>query len=288
MRKAISICFLILASSLSSSGHPGISIVCDDQGNVYFTDLEHVWRIDPSGDVSIAVKNIHTHQLLLDEIGSIHGEHVWYIENGDLWAHYLWQLKNSGEFLKITGDIMEFPENNYLVRDRHGSSYYSERVGEKEHLIRKKRDGNKELVSEEDFTDIRWIQYSKNRNSLLVVDHTSLKEVCLDGKVKLIKNDFGSNSPAFSWVNDRHKIMGVWTDNGGNIYTSVFGSQKVVIMDSEGEVLDQIKVNGLWSPSGGVFDKDRNLWLLEYSVRNNARVRKISPDGNILEFYPKS
>lgn len=288
MREAISVFLLLLVGALSTNGHPGINIVCDDQGNVYFTDLEHVWRINPSGVVSIAIKNIHTHQLLVDEKGSIHGEHVWYIEKEDRWAHYLWQLNNSIEFQKTTGDIMEFPENNYLVRDRNGSSYYAQMDGEKQYLVREKSDGTKELVTKEEFDDIRWIQYSKNRYSLLVVDYTSVKEVCLDGKVKLISDDFGSNSLAFSWVDDRHKVMGVWTDSTGNIYTSVFGSQKIVVINQEGVVLDQIKVNGLWSPSGGVFDKDGNLWLLEYSVRNKARVRKITADGKVFEFYPET
>jgi len=37
---------------------------------------------------------------------------------------------------------------------------------------------------------------------------------------------------------------------------------------------------GDWSPSGGVFDRDGALWLLEYSSTNAQRVRRIARDGS--------
>ena len=34
-----------------------------------------------------------------------------------------------------------------------------------------------------------------------------------------------------------------------------------------------------WSPSGGMFDRDGNLWLLEYDSANAVRVRRIARNG---------
>jgi streptogramin lyase len=44
-------------------GHPGIGIVEDSNGGVFYTDLKQVWRIDPAGNKSVVVRNVHTHEL---------------------------------------------------------------------------------------------------------------------------------------------------------------------------------------------------------------------------------
>lgn len=46
---------LILLPSSVVLGHPSISILMDIKGNVYFSDLIQVWRIDPLGEKSIVV-----------------------------------------------------------------------------------------------------------------------------------------------------------------------------------------------------------------------------------------
>jgi hypothetical protein len=34
-----------------------------------------------------------------------------------------------------------------------------------------------------------------------------------------------------------------------------------------------------WAPSGGLFDRNGNLWLLEYNLINRVRVRRIDRSG---------
>jgi hypothetical protein len=34
-----------------------------------------------------------------------------------------------------------------------------------------------------------------------------------------------------------------------------------------------------WSPSGGMFDRDGNIWLLEYNPATAVRTRRIARDG---------
>ena len=41
---------------------------------------------------------------------------------------------------------------------------------------------------------------------------------------------------------------------------------------------------GDWPPSGGMFDRDGALWLLEYSSTNAVRVRRIARDGSERAF----
>lgn len=51
--KCLLLVFLLLPEMVSA--HPGWGIVLDRQGNVFYTDLENVWRIDASGRKTIAV-----------------------------------------------------------------------------------------------------------------------------------------------------------------------------------------------------------------------------------------
>ena len=85
MKIILSTVFLFITFLLSA--HPGIGIVMDSKGNVFYTDLVHVWQITPDGEHQIALKNVHTHQLFLDENGHLYGEHSWYEgEATDKWG----------------------------------------------------------------------------------------------------------------------------------------------------------------------------------------------------------
>ena len=83
--------------------HPGIGIVKDSKGNIYYTDLENVWKISLDGNKSKVVSNVHTHELYMDERGNLYGEHLWYNgESQNTWGHYDWCLKNTGELVKVS------------------------------------------------------------------------------------------------------------------------------------------------------------------------------------------
>jgi len=83
-------------------GHPGVGIVRNNQGTIFYTDLAHVWHLAPDGTKSIAVSNVHTHELCLDAAGNLYGEHLWY--EGDAtrkWGHYVWRRSLDGKVEKI-------------------------------------------------------------------------------------------------------------------------------------------------------------------------------------------
>ena len=41
---------------------------------IYYTDLQRVYRIDANGERSVAVPDVHTHELRLDDPGNLYGE----------------------------------------------------------------------------------------------------------------------------------------------------------------------------------------------------------------------
>ena len=84
---------ILAVGVLPSLSHPGIGIVMDSHGNVFYTDLEHVWKISRDGKKSIAVHTVHTHELYIDSADNLYGEHLWY--NGEAtntWGHRVWRL----------------------------------------------------------------------------------------------------------------------------------------------------------------------------------------------------
>ena len=69
---------IVLRAVLPVQAHPGVGIVQDSAGNIYYTDLKQVWKLAPDGKKSVAVPNVHTHELCLDGEDNLFGEHLWY------------------------------------------------------------------------------------------------------------------------------------------------------------------------------------------------------------------
>jgi hypothetical protein len=74
--------------------------------------------------------------------------------------------------------------------------------------------------------------------------------------------------------------MGLWTDGEGNVYVAVAEERLALKVQANGQMTVVARSSGSWRPSGGMFDRDGNLWLLEYSSANTVRARRIDRNGN--------
>ena len=279
MRIGLIVLFLV-GSFYSLLAHPGISIVQNSNGIVYYTDLVHVWRIHPNGVHEIAVKDVHTHLLFLDEEDNLYGEHSWYEgEATDKWGYLIWKLDTKGKLEYIVPPTEGFPKNNQLVRDRTGNQYWPQEIIDHEVLMKTTPDGEAMQFSTHKFEDIRWISAAKDRDFVFVVDMLSLKKVDAAGNVEIIVDNLKEEERLFNGVRDMHYVMGIWNDESGYIYAAVYGDRVVKRIAPDGEVSNYLISPRGWSPSGGFIDVDGSLWVLEYSIRNKARVRKICLGG---------
>jgi hypothetical protein len=156
MKIFLNLSFLILSFHLLSA-HPGVGIVQDSRGNIYYTDLKQIWKIGIDGKKSIAVADVHSHELFMDSSDNLFGEHLWY--NGErlnTWGHYVWCLRRDGMLVKVKEPTPGFLENYSFVRDDKGNMYWAERW--KVSRIRKKSPGGTiTTVAEAKFKDVRWI-----------------------------------------------------------------------------------------------------------------------------------
>lgn len=72
--------------------HPATGIVVDQRGNVYFSDLETIWKIEPNGKLSVfraGVRGRHVHELSIDEQQNIFGADISYEPSTERWISYL-------------------------------------------------------------------------------------------------------------------------------------------------------------------------------------------------------
>jgi hypothetical protein len=95
MKKLLGL-LVMLAPGAAAQAHPGVGIVADSRGNVFFTDLKQVWKITPNGKQTVAVPSVHSHKLCLDPSGNLYGEHYWYDAKAEKWVRRVWCLRRAG------------------------------------------------------------------------------------------------------------------------------------------------------------------------------------------------
>jgi hypothetical protein len=270
--KSIFSMLLILACHFSYS-HPGIGIVRDSKGNTYYTDLVHVWKLSANGKRSIAVPHVHTHELYIDANDNLYGEHLWYNgERVNTWGHYVWHLGSNNKLDTVIGPSAGFLKNYSFVRDGNGNMYWAERDVESS-IKKRSHDGEITTIYRGKFTDIRWMHVTK-KGILYFIDLDHLYKIA-SGKLHLIAKNISNNTPAFKMYRGKHSLLGIWTDKAENVYVANFSGQIVKRISPKGKIENVVYSTTPWSPTGGTFDNEGNLWLLEYSLTNEARVRKI-------------
>ena len=252
----------------------GVGIVKDSKNNIYYTDLQYIWKVSPDGKKTAVVSNVHTHELYMDPDDNLYGEHLWY--NGErlnTWGHYIWCLKNTGELVKIQEPTEGFPGNYSFVRDTSGNMYWVERFTVSR-FMKKAPDGKISVLAEGKFNFISWIHCTAG-GTIYFTESNKLHKLTADGKISILANDLMSKTTAFSMTGRDYDSYGIWTDNGGNIYIAMIAAKKVNRISPDGKVETIFFSNTLWTPCSGIIDDKGNMWLMEFSVTNETRVRKI-------------
>jgi hypothetical protein len=261
-----------------ADGHPGVGIVEDSRGNIYYTDLKQVWKIAPDGQKSVAVAGVHTHELCLDADDKLYGEHLWY--EGDAtkkWGHRVWRLAKDGTLSDVLAAREGFLNDYSFVRDRVGNMYWVD--VEDRHLIKKRTpDGKIAEHARFDFRDPRWMTV-KADDTLLLIDGGDLLQVSTDGQVKTIAKKLSGQQPPPAAASERHYQMGLWTDVAGSVYVAVSREHLVLKVEADGKRSVAARSPSGWSPSGGMFARDGSLWLLEYDGSNAVRARRVGGAG---------
>ncbi|MBI3110464.1 MAG: hypothetical protein HYZ01_02725 [Ignavibacteriales bacterium] len=277
---------LNLLSTTSSLSHPGVGIVMDSKSNVYYTDLKHVWRIAPNGAKSIVVRNVHTHELSIDEKGNLYGEHLWY--EGDVsrqWGHRVWRLGSDGTLIDLIPARKGFRDDYddfHFVHDRSGAMYWADR-GEPTIIRKRSPDGEVHTLATANFTNVRWMTVT-SEGTLHLVDLHDLIRITPDGTVQTVVRNLANRRRSFLLTADIHAIMGLWTDTSGNVYAAVCSDRVVRKISLDGSIETAVRAQPGWTPSGGLVAPNGDLWLLENGGISSVRVRRIDWQGKSKVF----
>jgi hypothetical protein len=265
--------------ALPLAAHPGTGIVQDARGNVFYTDLVRVWRIDPDGRKTIAVRNVHTHELCLDADGNLFGEHLWYEgEATDTWGYRVWRLAANGVLSEVIAPRKGFRKEYSFVRDGAGNMYRAQ-PGSPTRIEKRTPGGALSILAEcGDCREVRGMAATAE-GTVLFLDAGDLREVSPAGRLRTITRRLSRRVWTQPHVSDEHALMGIWTDAAGNAYVASYGSREVKRISRAGDVRVVARSRVPWSPTGGLVTAGGDLWLLESSMTNAVRVRRVARDG---------
>lgn len=286
MRVRSALCALVLVAAVAAPAvalaHPSVSVVMDSRGNVFYSDLNRVWILSPDGQRSIAVPNVHSHELFMDRNDNLYGEHLWYTSTTKKWGHRVWKRAPDGTITDVIPATDGFRDDYSFVRDTAGFMYFKENKRPLR-ILKRSPSGATTVLSRGPFSDIRWM-VAGNDGALYVIDSVHLKKVLPDGRVVSLAPNIASRSLSRLNVGARHAVMGLWMDGRANVYAANYGSGSVKRVSPTGDVSVVDNSAFPWSPTGGMVAPNGDLYILEVSIINEVRLKRIGRDGSVRYF----
>jgi hypothetical protein len=265
--------------------HPGIGIVMDSKGNIFYTDLKHVWKLTPDGAKSIAVRDVHTHELYIDPDDYLFGEHLWYEgERTNRWGHRVWRLSPDGaltDIIPARHGLREDYSDFFFVRDQYGTMYWADR---KEPAVIRKRstDGTESVLAREHFRDVRWMTVTP-AGIVFLIDRHDLIRISPDGTTRTVARNIADRRRSFFFYNE-HAVMGLCTDREENVYAAVMADGLVRKIRPDGHIEVATRSESPWSPTSLLVAPNGDLLVLEYTGGTTARVRRIDKRGTSIVY----
>lgn len=268
---------LLLGIVAPVKAHPGVGIVQDRRGNIYFTDLKQVWKITADGKQTVVVPAVHTHELFLDADDNLFGEHLSYEGETGKWRFRVWRLSPDGTLSDIIPTTEGMRADYSFVRDSKGTMYWADHANET--VIKKRTKGGQPTThAAGTLRRVSWMTVTAD-GILYLMDSGDLRRIAQDGSVTTVVARLTGLEKPTPNVSDLNYHMGLWTDEDGAIYVAVAAERLVVRVTADGMSSVVAKSSAPWSPSGGMVDREGHLWLLEYDAEDKARVRRIDKNG---------
>jgi len=278
LTRTLLVTLTLLALGAAAAAHPGIGIVIDSKGNAYYTDLKQVWRISPDGKKSVAVADVHTHELWIDSLDNLYGEHLWY--EGDAsgkWGHRIWKRTPTGavsDVIPARPAFKDDPHDFHFVRDRSQAFFWMDG----DSVIHRRAPGGPATeLARGRFRMAGWLAATPDGRALLV-DGDDLVALGSGGARTIIARGVTADEDGRPLPFDRHDVEGLFCTRSGAIYVTVPG-RRCVKKTSGGSFSIVDRSEFPWKASGIAVGKSGDLWVLEYSPTNAVRLRHLQADG---------
>jgi sugar lactone lactonase YvrE len=271
--------------------HPASGIVVDNQGRVYFL-FDSLYRIDPSGKLSVVLQNSAGHWLALDAKGAFAGVTPKIYKRATPDGARPALIYGDGAPLVIGLDDSLYcgtngsPEESFPAgaltvarMSPHGEqSLFAPSL--KQALSNLNNDGIVGLASGPD----GFIYASTWRGIIKLNNDGSIAKIMHPIAVNDCDSDPADHNPANA---SSPNFRGVGVDADGNIYAAATSCHRVVKITPSGEVTSILTSKRPWSATG-LAVRGHEIYVLEYTNANGpktegwcARVRKIAADHTI-------
>ena len=128
-----------------------------------------------------------------------------------------------------------------------------------------------------------WLAVRPDGTVFVTIGSTLLRVGPGAAQAEVIATDLVDRRAAFADVHDRHAMMGTWIAPDGAVFVTDFVGQTVRRVepgDTASATTAFWRAKDEWSATGGMTMRDGTVLLLEWSTRNDVRVRRIRTDGS--------
>lgn len=287
---------VIALLAVNVQAHPSWGIAVDPQGQVYFSDLKTVWKIDAQGKLSRfrAADDRHTHDLNIDETGNLYGADNSYEPATQRFFSAIWKMTSAGDFSYLLSPIETPPKGTSIWRDRDGNMYHVTNYPERELLVLKRTPNGSVTAlvgSSNAARDYRQaVPYSVggiafgSEGALYFVHGASVSKITTSGTlIPLVRNvvvENASGNPAGGT-----SLFGISVDAHGNAFVADYGNRRLLKITRDNQITTVIRAEEPWFPTG-VATRGGELYILEHGESPThtpigTRVRRLSTDGRI-------
>lgn len=286
-----------------AGAHPATGIVVDRAGNVYFSDLETIWKLSTDGKLAVfreGQRGRHIHELAIDDQDNIYGADVSYNPNTKGWPSNVWKMTPNGELTYLLETTENPPRGISIWRDRAGNMFW---VDQNNHtktqtlLLQRTPAGVVTTLAGSSyghadgkgtsakFSSVGGMAFGPD-GSLYLTDGASVRKVTMEGIVTTMGKGLdvraGKDQPRFlSGLSG--SLTGLAVAPDGTVYAADSGNRRLFKVTPEGKVEVILRTEPPYFPNG-VAVAGEDLYVLEVgftlpNLSSGPRVRKISPDG---------
>ncbi len=292
--------FVVLATP--ALAHPATGIVRDRAGNVFFSDLETVWKLDPQGKLTVfraGVGGRHVHELSIDADDNIYGADISYV--AEEWVSDVWKMTPNGDLIYLLAPTTSPPRGMSNWLDTRGNMYtvdQNNHLKKQTLLLRRSPNGQVSTLAgsaygQQDgkgsaarFSSIGGMAFGPD-GSLYLSDGAAVRKVTMDGTVTTVAgnliNRTNEDRPAL-FGGSYGSLSGLTVDAAGNVYVADAGNRRLLKIDGQGKVQVVLRSDPPYFPSGVVTAPNGDIYLLEVgftlpSSWSGPRVRRIAAEG---------
>lgn len=289
----------------TTQAHPASGIVVDRAGNIYFSDLETIWKWDKQGQITVfreGERGRHVHELSIDDQDNIYGADVSYNPSTKGWISDVWRMTPDRKFNYLLEPTEHPPRGWSIWQDGAGNMLFIEQNNHTKRetlLLRRTPAGIVTTLAggpygqadgkgnQAKFSSVGGMSLGSD-GSVYLTDGESLRKVTMDGTVTTLARNLkartSGDSPRLFADNDGG-LAGLTVDPAGNVYVADSGNRRLLKVNNEGKVDIILRSEPPYFPTG-VTAAGGILYVLEVGLTlpgawSGPRIKRIDGDGKV-------